>query len=371
MRGIKLSVLLLCAVFILCACGKAVPEADGTNEVLTDLSGYEDSFVLGTDDQPDRSTDWTDAAYTAAYTEDGYYFTENEYTIERGSGFVLWYHDYASGEEIRVCGKTDCDHESDADCDAFFKESQYPISSEQLWYYEGALYHFCLDEDYYAIEKVSMDGSQRSISCRLYRTSIEQEMDDDGTLIESTTYYPSIILHRGYAYFCTVSTAGEPCSLYRVKLDSSEKAELLYTQEGNDPTIYRLKGYGNGVFFQMGDFFNEDLTEFDISLYVYDIETGTISLVADDVIRNYTVGNGGIYYMDFENRDSLMKYTPATQETVMLMDSQGTEAEYGLCIFAQDGYLYYTLPYGQTVYDDGGNVVQVLEGDDMVMPYGG
>lgn len=357
--GILFAVTIFFAQFALTACGTdTFSNAKGTGDGLPAMPDLTGSFVPGTDDQPDSGDN-------TVYTGEGCY-TLRQTDNDVQHGWLLMYEDAASGLQVPVCGKADCSHETE-DCNAYFEETRYPLSN--IWYYLDSVYLFCVEEDYYAIEKVPGDGAKRSISCRLYRTGTDAEMDDDGTMVIAQTYYPELALHRGYAYFSSYYPGAGECGLYRVRLDSSEGSELLCTQEGEYPILYRLKGYGNGLYFQKGNFENQEGTEVDISLFAWNIDTGTITEVAENVVRNYTIGNGGVYYFDLEDFDSVMKYTPETKETVMLVDSHGEAADIQTELFVRGHELYYSLPTYQIVYDDNGAEVQRLKGADMVVPY--
>lgn len=353
----------LAMVVCLSACTQAekpdTPYPDPGINVLTSIAP---DFVLGMDDQPD-------GALGDAYTETGFY--SSQFTVDMKmnlSGWFLTYTEYGSSQPVLVCGKADCNHRN-PNCNAYFEQSTYPpITPNYLWYYDGNLYVFCVQKDYYAIEKVSMDGSSRSLSCKLFRTSIETETDEDG-VISTSIDYPQVVLHCGYIYFLIGNEEDEGCCLYRVKLDSSEEAELLCTQGGEYPAFYRLKAYGDYVFFQKGNYLDEDLVGLDVDLCAWDIKHETVVEVASDIVRNYTVGTDCIYYFDLENLDSVMKYDLNTKQRQLLFDSKGEAADPEDYLFEKNGKLYYSSGNEQYVFDQSGKQTETFEGDDMVLPY--
>jgi len=361
----KHAYLLICflMVVVLSACGQAGnPDTQSLDVDGDALTSIEPDFVLGTDDQPDCGLGIT-------YTENGFYSSQVTDRIdEELNGWILYYTEYGSDARIPVCSKADCNHQN-KDCNAYFDGNTYPmIAPNYMWYYKDNLYIFSVQKDYYAIEKVAKDGSSRSTSCILFRTSAETETSDEGVKMVNM-YYPEVILHRGYAYFSTYYPGCEACGLYRVKLDSSTDTELLCSQEGGYPTLYRLKGYGDNVFFEKGVFVDKEGTEVDIDLYAWNLDSEQVIEVASDVVRDYTVGKDCVYYFDLDNLDSVMKYDLKTKQTQMLLDSKGVEANAEAYLFENNGELYYSTGSEQYVFDQSGEQIKTLEGDDMVLLY--
>jgi hypothetical protein len=370
MKKIRYIPILLLMIIGLTACGQA-GQSDTTQTENSEIGSAEDTvdfvggaeckpdFVMGTDDQPDCP------AYEV-YTETGCYSLLPTNSLADGlDGWMLTYVEYGSSTKIPVCGKADCDH-NNAGCNAYFDSKTYP--NENLWYYNQKLYLFAVQNDYFAIKSVSKDGSERSTSCILYRTNVETETDEDGVVM-SRTYYPEIAIHRGYAYFSTYYPGNKSSALYRVKLDSDDASEQLCVQEGNYPILYRLKGYGNHMFFQMGNFVDKAGLEVDINLYAWNLDTETVEGIAEDIVRNYTVGDNSIYYFDLDNLDSVMKYDLISGETEMLRDSNGQEALADTILFVKDSRLYYTTSNSQYVIGESGEQIETLKGDERVSPY--
>lgn len=355
----KISFLIVSILFtVLAACKENEHTEIGENSNNASIS-VEADFVMGTDDQPDCDE-------YMAYTENGYYFLVATSSANGElSGWMLNYYDYESNKQVPVCGKADCNHDNES-CNAYFDRETYPLNN--IWYYNEKIYVFCIQKDYCAIESVSKDGAERSMSCTLYRTNVESETDEGG-MVFTTTYYPEVMLHRGYAYFSTYYPGNKECGLYRVELDSSENAEQLCVQKGDYPILYRLKGYGDNVFFQKGNFIDEEGTKVDINLYAWNLEAETVKEVAQNIVRDYTVGTDCIYYFDLDNLDSVMKYDLASAETQMIFDSNGTEALVGTILFVKEGDLYYSTSSFQYVFDESGEQIDTLKGDDMVSPY--
>lgn len=367
---IKTRTVLLVTMILGCvltsACGKQAGSSTGNG--FADSEWEENSiaeiepdfdYVYQTDDQPDRST-------ANICTENGIYtMVQTNGVNAEMSGRMLMFYDYEADCTVPVCSKPDCGH-NNTDCNAYFPQQVYPVG--EIYFYEDHLFILKETDGYHSMEQISLDGAERKNSCRLYRTATDTYVDDGGVIVTSNEY-PRIILHRGYAYFSTYYPGNKECGLYRVKLGNDENAELLCMQEKKRPMLYRLKGYGRYVFFQNGNWLDEEGTSLDISLYAWDTVENKVIKVIKDVVRNYTVGGNYLYYFDLENLDSVMQYNLLTGECRMILDSGGQEAPLETQIFVRDGKLYYSTSSFQKVFDEEGNLEATLKGDDMISPY--
>lgn len=365
----KALVLILCIAvpFLLNGCGDSNEATDSlnlssgtnsdssaSNSEYSHLIALYTDYVLETDDQPD----YNEAEGKKIYTENGYYYFVTELINSEYMCF-LYYHDNASDTDVAVCSEANCTHQG-VDCNAYFGD-QYIC---ELYYYNSNLYIFQQDKDYNAIERISMDGTQRETSCTLFRVVTESEEEEDGSY-SVFTYYPEITIHRGYVFYSDYYPGCTECALYCVKLDSDEEPTKICSLETDSPWIYRLKGYGEYLFFQMGVYLSDEDT-YDISIYAYNTETKEIFYVLD-AIRNYTVGDDYVYY--FDRQDNVFAYQVSTEQTTQIIDSGGAYADEDVYIFVKDGLFYYADTDEQQVYDSEGSLIETLTGDDMVMPY--
>lgn len=346
---ISFSLGLICMFFLLCSCGIDKDEDTG---LTVDSDGA--AFSLSTDDQPDYN--FIDGKKT--YTEDGYYY----FMARDDESYYLIFHDNDTQQDVYVCDKASCFH-NDEDCNAYFDREVYPEA--KVFIYNDCLYMFYLNEDYYAIEKISPDGSERETSCTLYRIQVETSEGEDG-MVYTRTYYPEYMVHRGYVYYSTYYPGCSECSLYRVKLDSDEEAEEICTIEDDAPDLYRLKGYGNYLYFQKGVYLS-DSDEYVIDIYSYNLSSGEVSLCLEDAYKDYTVCEDYIYYFDAEF--NIVQYNVSTGETKQVVDNGGEATYYDVYIFVKDGMFYYADSNEQRVYNSDGALVETLTGDDMVNPY--
>lgn len=330
-----------CMVILILSLSLTGCSANGSSELSTEIvqealdipvydafeGPFDFAFEMDTDAQPD--------AQFGIYTEDGLYYV-NPVFYGSKSGHQLYFYDKGADTSIPVCSKSDCLHE-DADCDAFFDDSRYPImSNDELYAYEGDLYVFCVDKGYYSIERVSMDGTERETVCRLMR-SVRVSSTEDG-MQNSAIYYPRICIHRGYVYFSTEYPGCESAELCRVKLEKEAEVEVLYTVAADVPQLYRLKPYGCYLFFQSGEVVDE---EYKIDLYAFDTEEDIIYLVHKNVARNFTVNESALFYVDSSRNIRKADLADGTEE--IFHENTDTDQMASDEIFVKDGKLYHTV----------------------------
>lgn len=302
-----------------------------------------------------------------AYTQEGYYHLEQEL-----DGEMLCFRTQTSFQSVPVCSKSDCAHHGE-DCDAYFSCEEYPMS--RIWYNQGNLYVLKLEEEYFCVYKVSSDGAVREKSCTLMRQCVEQHVYADGTT--STSYYfPTVQIHRGYVYFTNAYPGCEGCSLYRVKLDSQEEPEVLFTLSGSSPSIYNLRPYGKYVLFQMGDV-DESEEDCSVGVYVYDTEEGTISRMSEEARWQYCIYKQDLYYYD--EQFNVIKKDLETGEVSVFYenpDEQEEDVMYEVNVFSHGDELVLSIEnmntrYGtQVVFDETGTVISILQKKDgLLHPY--
>lgn len=304
-----------------------------------------------------------------AYTPDGIY------SYSRLSGnTALQFYDYASGETVYVCSKSNCSH-GNPGCDAYFDEETYSFGTSFLWYYEGSLYIPALDGDDLYLERISPDGSIRERSCTIMRLNRQTVANEDGTVSEQIEY-PYLQLHRGYLYISTYSPGVDHVELLRVKVDSEEEAETLFSYSSNYPVLYRIKPYGRYVLFQFGDFLDAAGTDIAVGICAYDTEgDGTISLVRENAYRDYTVIDDQLFYFDGE--DNIYRMDLGSMKTELYYKNEVGDFESAL--YEYEGSLVYqicrresmTESFTQLILDQDGNVVdtRTSEEENLVSPY--
>lgn len=326
------------------------------------------TYVFDTDAQGESGD-----TSNVAYTREGYYYLQQ---LEMTEGMMLYYYDWESGQSVPVCSKSNCNHKGEG-CDGYFDGAEYPLT--RLCYNQGNLYAVKQDGDYFGIYKISEDGAVREKSCTLMRQYVEEQVYDDGTTTTSY-HYPTVQIHRGYVYFTDCYPGCKSCGLYRVKLDSQEEPEVLFTLSENSPHIYSLTAYGRYVLFKMGNF-DDSYVNFSGGLYVYDTQEGTISTIGEGLFSGSCILNQSLYYYDSQN--NILKQDLETSQVILFYENAQEQDvydnyNYEKKLFSYGSKLVFSFNNRETGYckqivlDENGAVISTLEGyeeEDMLHPY--
>lgn len=361
------SLLFICIVFIITACAdiSETPlestSAENTTEngMGLDLSAME--YNPDTDAQSEFIGSGTGSS--VARSEHGYY-----YWVQAGGGFIMYY-DISSGKKVPLCNRPDCRHDN-TDCNAWYpsimgldeEDVHYDSAGAYISFYNGSLYIIgCDQEDYVSLYKVTEDGGSRELSTRLFKADYSAS-DGSGSKDYPEWQCPEVCIHRGYAYF--IDPREKQSVLRRVKLGDSEP-EVIYESAGGDLLeIYRMKAYGNYLFFQVYDAsINNSLSE--EGLYAYDIRTGGVQLVKKDIIANYAIADGVLYYQ-FDG--GIYKCSLEMAEEVLLVENTD------VMDFAIDGQHLYVFDEESGilgVYDSNGKLISKIEDKNLVQGYCG
>lgn len=279
-----------------------------------------------------------------AYTENGYYYKKDCFIAGTCGGEQLRFYDYETGLDIEVCSRLECDHEN-VDCDAYLSRDVYTHCS-RIWYQNNYIYVPRYYEDYVAIERITSDGTEREISCKLMRSNIKITENDDGS-ITSAENLPQIWLHRGYAYFCTYAPGVNPVGLYRVRLDSNDEAELIcqIDKQGEGYVMmYRVKPYGRYVMFQMGEYADTD--DYTLGIYAYDTENGSIISVCENAIRDYMVHGEFLYYFDLN--DNIYRMNLETGKSVLFYENSHADDSFTKLFSSENNIIFEKSGLGKT-----------------------
>lgn len=266
--------------------------------VSSNASSASYTFNIETDAQPDLG-DLPDATYT----KNGVYRLNQ---LDDGI-YQITFTDKKTNKTVPLCTKPNCNHksigcEANLADDSTHEEVTY-IGNGYIQYYKGALYVPVKYKDYVYLQKISADGSSRSLYMKLCRFLVVKSTS--GIEEKSTPYYPTISIHRGYVYFTNDEIHGTSATLYRMKL-GGDKLEVIKSMKKGHPQIMRIHSYGDNIFFIAGAM-SEDGLNYDGHLYRYDISTGKTVLTGKSVIRNYTVINGYIYYEDKKDNGKIYR----------------------------------------------------------------
>lgn len=251
---------------------------------------FEENIVLGQDEPI-----YVERNYITP-TETGYYYMVNDF---------LKFYDKAQEKSIPVCAQANCKHTSET-CDAYFDLRKFRTELG-IWYYNDKLYMIGTDDNYseYALWSVNLDGTERDKVTTLYKYEGEQD-----------NIY-SITLHRGYLYYALANyDFTEPASLYQVEVKHNAKPKTIYSADESDTTIYRFKGYGDGIFFQQGNYNNGNRD--DVENYSADVKYITSEGECYQVLAGpekfYNIVDNKLYYSSDEGEIYAYDWIADTQE---------------------------------------------------------
>lgn len=241
---------------------------------------------------------WFGEGHKIAYSPQGYYFFSED-------GYLKFW-DKETKQVVYVCTKLNCNH-ADETCDACYDMRDYR-TEQGIWYQDGYLYFM---------------GSEGSFSeyhlLRMLPDGTEQE--DLGILFtlegEEHEVLKSAVTHRGYFYFTLTneSSKKENAVIYRCALEPGIKVEEYYLYPGAEASVGRLKGYGDGLFFQIGHYLDAGLTEWQGGICYLDSDR-KLSLLTGNSPHDYTIAEGrliystaeGIYSYDWESGEKELFY---------------------------------------------------------------
>ena len=203
---------------------------------------------------------------------------------------------------VPLCSNPDCTHNTE-ECVSYIYRNGITLSSS-VYYNDGYVYETGVEE----VENTGCDINLYRLkddgtSFEKYMTLYRLEVNDD-----ETPGYPEICIHRGYVYY--VIPFQSTMKLQRMKLGSKE-AETVYEMTGDRQNLYRIKAYGNHIFFQAGNFLADNI-DINASIFSYDIDTGKVEKVVENAVSYYGIGinrlyyslDGGVQVYDFEKKTS-------------------------------------------------------------------
>lgn len=299
MKRLFRGICIIATMSLLCGCTKnttkkeeVLPEVDPSSALvmdgdeitnmstnLPDTTNYSLDYVLETDDQP--FYDYKACAESA----EGLYFWEDS------QSFRLRFYDFASEKSVVLCNKPNCSHLT-LECDALFKDVYTPeveFTEDYIQYYDGKIYlRARTSEGYVNLYSVNKDGSELTLVMSLFRVDVTKGQED------GTAFYrePEMLIHRGYVYY--INNMDEEIKICRTKL-GSDSSEVIFQNDGIRPNTYRLKAVGDYLFFQSGNFVDENYIDITGGIFAYNINTGD-TIRVNDVISTYEISNDILYY---------------------------------------------------------------------------
>ena len=281
---------------LLCGCSGKNNNDNNTNKDIDDNVDNNINYIVGDYDFSYNEKTDSPVGYEWGYmseSHDGYYVP-----ILGNIKFL----DSKLENCVPLCSNPDCTHNTE-ECVSYIGRNGISLSSS-VYYNDGYVYET-------GVEKVENTGCDINLyrlkddgtSFEKYMTLYRLEINDD-----ETPGYPEIWIHRGYVYY--VIPFQSTMKLQRMKLGSKE-AETVYEMTGDRQNLYRIKAYGNHIFFQAGNF-SADNIDINASIFSYDIDTGKVEKVVENAVSYYGIGinrlyyslDGGVQVYDFEKKAS-------------------------------------------------------------------
>ena len=273
-------------------------------------------------------------------------------------GIYYWgksiFHFYDKNAKVGVplCNRPNCSHDSN-DCNAafgIFQVTELDMYRGMVYYYDGAVYLVGDENGYVNLYKVKPDGSSWKKDMTLFKAEKTVEIMEDGG---TSTYwrYPDVCLHQDYVYY--IDNSESHPKLRRIQMGGT-KTEMLFEPEGDRTMLYRMKCYGDFVFFQAGKYVGEELKA---GIYAYNIKTGETSLVKAEVLREYYVAGKMLYY---EQNESIFVYDLKTGETKELPIVYTSMLDKDFFVDENGIYVFHGGIGELTIYDKDGNQEAVV-----------
>lgn len=318
MKRIVVTLLLACSLCFVTACSGTDQSADSNSDVSSGKSVNLEASVKGYyAKEYDFDTDYQSYFLWPGVTraEDGYYYWDVD--KER-----LMYYDISTGQGVVLCNKANCTHE-DENCNAFFRRSsesgEYYCKS-YLQYYDGDVYLAGRDPDGYVnLYRASADGSSCDMYMHLFRQTANSVTGESDV---ASFAEPDVCIHRGYVYY--INKMEKEPKLYRVKL-GGKKSEVIYENKGLRPSTYRIKAYGDKIYFQSGNFEDESYIDIEGGIYAYDINSGEVSLYKDSVISTYLFYQDVLYY---SGSKGIYRYDQEKDKATKILDLERSNNQF-------------------------------------------
>ena len=286
----------IAAGLLLCGCSGKNNNDNNTNKDIDDNVDNNINYIVGDYDFSYNEKTDSPVGYEWGYmseSHDGYYVS-----LQNNLKFL----DSKLENCVPLCSNPDCTHNTE-ECVSYIDRNGISLSSS-VYYNDGYVYET-------GVEKVENTGCDINLyrlkddgtSFEKYMTLYRLEVNDD-----ETPGYPEICIHRGYVYY--VIPFQSTMKLQRMKLGSKE-AETVYEMTGDRQNLYRIRAYGNHIFFQAGNF-SADNIDINASIFSYDIDTGKVEKVVENAVSYYGIGinrlyyslDGGVQVYDFEKKTS-------------------------------------------------------------------
>lgn len=310
----KKLVFIVLAALILTGCTTGEKDKNsGTNKVPVENTQGE-NVIVSVDMMEEEFLDLNTYSLENKETTDG----QPEFLFQGGAssdlGLYYWeyprgrlmYFDKASKVQVPLCNRPNCKHE-DETCNAdFYSRVIGPVNiyRSMIYYHGESVYIVGDDSDSYVnLYRVAPDGSSWEKYMTLFKAEKTITIDGNSTSVEWRR--PTVILHKDFVYY--VDESESMPKLRRIQMGGSE-INVVAESQGERAMLYRIKAYGDFVFFQSAYYVGED---FFGGIYAYNVKNGEVVLVKENAVRDYYIVDNVLYY---EKETIIYKYDLKTGE---------------------------------------------------------
>ena len=350
------AVILVGLIFLLCGCSEQNKDTKTEQSSAVVSNQAIDISRLGSTSDATSQT-FFEYQDVASIGDDYYVWQPTE------GYFRLMCYDSDNDQYTPVCNKPNCMHDS-LKCNAILSDPNIEFSGNYISSYGNELFTLGYDEaGNVSVYQIEPDGSGFSEYLNLYQA----DLTDPTGLAETSWTEPSVLFHGGYIYYIVPDQ--ETSAVRRMNL-SDQKEEIVYMNEKNDPMTYRMKAYGDYIFFQAGGFTDASHMNVDGGIYAYSIPSGEVMLVKAGVVAGYAITNGSLVYA---TQDSIHVVNLSSSDDQLIAK---TERRVDLAAVDSKIYAFDDERLTLTVYDlsgqeivsiDSKGIYQFMMGDDKTL----
>ena len=251
----------------------------------------------------------TDSVHRVAAAEDGYYYITDE--------DMLVYVDMDSKEEVPVCARPDCAHNS-TDCDACLRGCVI----YSIYYYNGRLYYMPIENGMAKLCSAAPDGGSREIIGELL------PCDD------SSSIHLGFLGDYVYAYDKGTHLGSDveyTEQIIELSLKNGSR-NVVYEVTGKSISVANVKGFGDKVMFTVIESNKDDKGSIRVK------SSKNVSQISTEEVNDYYFNDNGDTFYYYVNGQGLYKSDINAEQTELIFKA---DKYCDFCNVSSDGkYIY-------------------------------
>lgn len=260
----------------------------------------------------------TDSVHRVAAAEDGYYYITDE--------DMLVYVDMDSKEEVPVCARPDCAHNS-TDCDACLRGCVI----YSIYYYNGRLYYMPIENGMAKLCSAAPDGGSREIIGELL------PCDD------SSSIHLGFLGDYAYAYDKGTHLGSDveyTEQIIELSLKNGSR-NVVYEVTGKSISVANVKGFGDKVMFTVIESNKDDKGSIRVKsrgIFGYSQSSKNVSQISTEEVNDYYFNDNGDTFYYYVNGQGLYKSDINAEQTELIFKA---DKYCDFCNVSSDGkYIY-------------------------------